>query len=78
MGLVSADARWTNAAGDFALCIGHMCFLAKVVPRTVKSARAKELKAFVVAYFVFLAAFQGVCIDAEVPGTAPPAEEVFR
>jgi hypothetical protein len=25
-----------------------------------------------------LAAFQGVCIDAEVPGTAPPAEEVFR
>lgn len=60
MGLVSADARWTNAAGDFALCVGHMCFLAKVVPRTVKSARAKELKAFVVAYFVFLAAFQGV------------------
>jgi hypothetical protein len=25
-----------------------------------------------------LAAFQGVCIDAEEPGTAPAAEEIFR
>lgn len=25
-----------------------------------------------------IAAFQGVCIDAEVPGDVPPAEEVFR
>jgi hypothetical protein len=25
-----------------------------------------------------LAAFQGVCIDAEVPGDVPPVEEAFR
>lgn len=25
-----------------------------------------------------LGAFQGVCIDAEVPGDVPPAEEIFR
>ena len=24
-----------------------------------------------------IGAFQGVCIDAEVPGTAPPPEAVF-
>jgi hypothetical protein len=24
-----------------------------------------------------LGAFQGVCIDAEVPGELPPAEEIF-
>jgi dimethylamine monooxygenase subunit C len=25
-----------------------------------------------------LAAFQGVCIDAEEPGTAPPPEDMFK
>ena len=67
--LVHAEARYSNAFGDFALCVAHLCFLSKVWGVAVSSQRAKELKAFVVAYFVFLAAFQ--CQGAWLHLTSP-------